>query len=142
VTSTGQSARTKGQRARHYVLPVYCQDVEQHSNVFANCIPYSKETHNYLCNRPWKPIRCEASRTPHFLDNRLTDGSKVASVTRWRRFILQKDFLVLVSGNNNNRHFLIDVFLLFVKFSDHVVHYPEYVIKFVMYFGGAMKFKS
>jgi hypothetical protein len=36
---------------------------------------------------------CETSRFPHFLDNRLTDGSEVVSVTRrplWR-------FLVLIS---------------------------------------------
>jgi hypothetical protein len=36
---------------------------------------------NYPCNRPWRPMGCEMSRIPHFLDNRLTDVGKVASLT-------------------------------------------------------------
>jgi hypothetical protein len=40
---------------------------------------------------------CEMSRLPHFLDNRLTDGGEVVSLTRGPRFTLQKQFLVLIS---------------------------------------------
>jgi hypothetical protein len=29
------------------------------------------------------PQSCETSRFPHFLDNRLTDGGEVVSLTRW-----------------------------------------------------------
>jgi hypothetical protein len=28
------------------------------------------------CNRPWRPMSCEISRLPYFLDNRLPDGGK------------------------------------------------------------------
>jgi hypothetical protein len=36
---------------------------------------------NYPRNRPWRPLGCETSRFPHFLDNRLIDGDEV-SLTR------------------------------------------------------------
>jgi hypothetical protein len=36
---------------------------------------------------------CETSRLPHFLDNHLTDGAEVVSLTRLR-FIPQERFLV------------------------------------------------
>jgi hypothetical protein len=32
--------------------------------------------------RPRKPLSVERSRLPHFLDNRLTDGGNVVSLTR------------------------------------------------------------
>jgi hypothetical protein len=32
---------------------------------------------------------------PHFLDNRLTDGGEVVSLTRRPRFTRQKDFLII-----------------------------------------------
>jgi hypothetical protein len=38
-----------------------------------------------------KPFGCETSRFPHFLDNRLTDGGEVVSLTRWPPFIFQED---------------------------------------------------
>jgi hypothetical protein len=57
---------------------------------------------HYLCNRPWRPIGlCETSRLPHFLDNRLTDGGKVVSLTlqppftpdevSWYSFLLEAE---------------------------------------------------
>jgi hypothetical protein len=36
------------------------------------------------------PYGCETSRLPHFLDNRLTDGGKVVSLTRWPAFTPRK----------------------------------------------------
>jgi hypothetical protein len=33
---------------------------------------------------------CNTSRLPHFLDNRLTDGGEVVSLTRWQTFTLRK----------------------------------------------------
>jgi hypothetical protein len=36
------------------------------------------------------PQRCETSRLPHFLDNRLTDGGKVVSLTRRPPFLPRK----------------------------------------------------
>jgi hypothetical protein len=35
--------------------------------------------------------------SPTFLDSRLTDDGEVVSCTRWPRFTLQEDFLVLIS---------------------------------------------
>jgi hypothetical protein len=32
------------------------------------------------------PYGCESSGLPHFLDNRLTDGGEVVSLTRWPPF--------------------------------------------------------
>jgi hypothetical protein len=37
------------------------------------------------------PLGCETSRLPHFLDNRLTDGSEAVSPTRWPPFTPQED---------------------------------------------------
>jgi hypothetical protein len=37
------------------------------------------------------PYCCETSRFQHFLDNRLTDGGKVVSLTRRPPFIPQED---------------------------------------------------
>jgi hypothetical protein len=37
------------------------------------------------------PSGCERSRLPHLLDNRLTDGGKVVSLTHWPRFTPQED---------------------------------------------------
>jgi hypothetical protein len=37
------------------------------------------------------PQGCETSRLPHLLDNRLTDGGKVVSLTRRPLFTLQED---------------------------------------------------
>jgi hypothetical protein len=42
------------------------------------------------------PLGCETSRLPHFLDNRLTDGSEVASLTS-RPLLPPGRFLVLIS---------------------------------------------
>jgi hypothetical protein len=36
------------------------------------------------------PLGCERSRLPHLLDNRLTDGGKAVSLTRWPPFIPRK----------------------------------------------------
>jgi hypothetical protein len=38
------------------------------------------------------PLGCEMLRFPHFLDNRLTDGGEVVSITRRPSFSPQKDF--------------------------------------------------
>jgi hypothetical protein len=45
------------------------------------------------------PYCCEMSRLPHFLDNRLTDGGEVVSLTRWPagRPLSPGRFLVLIS---------------------------------------------
>jgi hypothetical protein len=37
------------------------------------------------------PQNCETSRPPHFLDNPLTDGGKVVSLTRRPHFTIQED---------------------------------------------------
>jgi hypothetical protein len=37
------------------------------------------------------PLVCETSRLPHFLDNRLTDGGRVVSLTRRPPFTSQED---------------------------------------------------
>jgi hypothetical protein len=37
---------------------------------------------NYLCKRPWRPIRLWDVRLPHFLDNPLTDNGEVVSLRR------------------------------------------------------------
>jgi hypothetical protein len=37
------------------------------------------------------PKGCETSRFPHYLDNRLTDGGKVVSLTRRPPFTPQED---------------------------------------------------
>jgi hypothetical protein len=34
------------------------------------------------------PYGCETSRLPHFLENRLIDGGKIVSLTRWPPFTL------------------------------------------------------
>jgi hypothetical protein len=39
------------------------------------------------------PQGCETSRFPHFLDNRLTDGGEVASLTRRPPFTTRKILL-------------------------------------------------
>jgi hypothetical protein len=36
------------------------------------------------------PLSCGTSRLPHFLDNRLTDGGEVVSLTRWPPFTTSK----------------------------------------------------
>jgi hypothetical protein len=36
------------------------------------------------------PWGCEMSRLPHFLDNRLTDGGEVVSLTHWPPFTPRK----------------------------------------------------
>jgi hypothetical protein len=46
------------------------------------CLSTCKGRKNYPCNRPWRPTGCETTRLPHFLDNRLTDGGEVVSLTR------------------------------------------------------------
>jgi hypothetical protein len=38
------------------------------------------------------PSGCETLRVPHYLDNRLTDGGKVVSLTRRPLFTPQEDF--------------------------------------------------
>jgi hypothetical protein len=47
---------------------------------------------------PWRPIRCETSSLPRFLDNRLTDGGEVVSLKRplpqedsWYSFLLEAE---------------------------------------------------
>jgi hypothetical protein len=42
------------------------------------------------------PQACETSRLPHFLDNRLTDGGEIVSLTRRPPFTAGR-FLVLIS---------------------------------------------
>jgi hypothetical protein len=42
-------------------------------------------------SRPEGPYGCETSRLPHFLDNRLTDGDKVVSLTRRPPFTPKED---------------------------------------------------
>jgi hypothetical protein len=42
-----------------------------------------KKKKRYSCNMPWW--------LPHFLDNRLTDGGDVVSLTRQSRFARQED---------------------------------------------------
>jgi hypothetical protein len=42
------------------------------------------------------PLGCETSRLPHFLDNQLTDGGEVVSLT-WQLLFTQGRFLVLIS---------------------------------------------
>jgi hypothetical protein len=37
------------------------------------------------------PQVCETSRLPHFLDNRLTHGGKIVSLTRWPPFNPQEN---------------------------------------------------
>jgi hypothetical protein len=37
------------------------------------------------------PLGCEKSRLPHLLNNRLTDGGKVVSLTRRQPFTPQED---------------------------------------------------
>jgi hypothetical protein len=37
------------------------------------------------------PQGCETSKLPHFLDNRLTDGGEVVSLTRRQPFTHQED---------------------------------------------------
>jgi hypothetical protein len=47
---------------------------------------------SYPCNRPWRPIRLWDVEAPTFsLDNGLTDGGKVVSLTRLPPFIPQED---------------------------------------------------
>jgi hypothetical protein len=36
------------------------------------------------------PEGCETSRLPHFVDNRLTEGGEVVSLTRWPPFTPRK----------------------------------------------------
>jgi hypothetical protein len=43
------------------------------------------------------PYGCETSRLPYFLDNRLTDGDEVVSLTRRPPFTPTGRFLVLIS---------------------------------------------
>jgi hypothetical protein len=58
---------------------------------------YIKETQSYSCHRPWSPIGLWDAEAPTFsLDNRLTDGSKVVSLTRRSSFTPWR-FLVLIS---------------------------------------------
>jgi hypothetical protein len=38
-----------------------------------------------------RPIGCERSRLPHFLDNRLAAGGKAVSLTCWLPFTPQED---------------------------------------------------
>jgi hypothetical protein len=44
------------------------------------------------------PIEREMSRLPHFLDNRLTDGGEVVSLTRRPPFTLRK---ILLEADSN-----------------------------------------
>jgi hypothetical protein len=37
------------------------------------------------------PLIYETSRLPHFVDNRLTEGGEVVSLTRWPPFTPQED---------------------------------------------------
>jgi hypothetical protein len=53
---------------------------------------------SYPCNRPWRPIGLWDVEAPAFsLDNRLTDGGKVVSLTRRPPFKPPGRFLVLIS---------------------------------------------
>jgi hypothetical protein len=53
---------------------------------------------SYPCNRPWRPIGLwEVEASTFSLDNRLTDGGKVVSLTRRPPFTSPGRFLVLIS---------------------------------------------
>jgi hypothetical protein len=49
------------------------------------------------------PWGCETSRLPHFLDNRLTDGGEVVSLTRRPSFTPQEDswYSILLEDESN-----------------------------------------
>jgi hypothetical protein len=59
-------------------FPIKLRDEEQRDQ-FQNSVVKVKR---YPCNRPWRLYGCETSRLPRLLDNRLTDGGEVASLTR------------------------------------------------------------
>jgi hypothetical protein len=40
------------------------------------------------------PEGCEMLRVSYYLDNRLKDGGKVVSLTRWPRFTPQENYLI------------------------------------------------
>jgi hypothetical protein len=51
-----------------------------------------KKKKSYPCNRPWRPIGLWDIVAPTFsLDNRLTDGTDVVSLTRWSPFTPQEN---------------------------------------------------
>jgi hypothetical protein len=55
--------------------------------------------YSYPSNRPWQPIRLWEVEAPTFyLDNRLTDGGKVVSPTRWPPFTSPPEWLISVRG--------------------------------------------
>jgi hypothetical protein len=71
-------------------------DFELQASVFSPKMAVVKKDYSYSCNRPSKPIDLETSRISHFLDNRLTYGCEVASLTLRSRSAPQKHFLVLI----------------------------------------------
>jgi hypothetical protein len=50
------------------------------------CFKKVKKKYRYPCNRPWRPIGLWEIKAPHLLDNRLTDGGEVFSLTRLPSF--------------------------------------------------------
>jgi hypothetical protein len=51
-------------------------------------------------NRPWRPIVSEMMRIQLYLDNRLTDGGKVVSLTHRQRSTPQKHYYFYLSGTH------------------------------------------
>jgi hypothetical protein len=52
--------------------------------------PVLKKVKLTLNNR-WRPIRIETSRLTHFVNNWLTDGTEVVSLTHWLPFTPQEN---------------------------------------------------
>jgi hypothetical protein len=67
----------------------------------------------------YRPIGCEMSRLPHFLDNRIIEGG----LTRRPLFITQKHFLVLISFRDwlNPRADIVYLFM-YSSFEDFVIN--------------------
>jgi hypothetical protein len=73
----------------YHGCPVLQREQQELTNIEGISIPESGR------GGPWG---CETSRLPHFLDNRLTDGGEVVSLTRWRAALYRPGrFLVLIS---------------------------------------------
>jgi hypothetical protein len=62
------------------ILPAHLPNTSQKRNFFNQFGHCNK---NYTCNRPWRPLGLRDVEAPKFsLDNRLTDGGEVVSLTR------------------------------------------------------------
>jgi hypothetical protein len=82
--------------ARHTDLTIRCKTIPV---ILKFCVGWIKWTYNLkalcvrMCTKEKKVTvkGCETSRLPHFLDNRLTDGADVVSLTRRPPFIPRED---------------------------------------------------